>query len=39
VSPNGVLGDPSAASELEGRTLLGEMTAELVAMVEAVRGG
>jgi creatinine amidohydrolase len=39
VSPNGVLGDPSGARALEGRALLGMMTAELVAFVEAVRGG
>ena len=39
VSPNGVLGDPSGARALEGRALLAMMAAELVAFVQAVRGG
>jgi creatinine amidohydrolase/Fe(II)-dependent formamide hydrolase-like protein len=37
VSPNGVLGDPSGASAEEGRRLLDELTADLVAAVEEWR--
>jgi mycofactocin precursor peptide peptidase len=37
VSPNGVLGDPRSASAAEGRRLLDDLTADLVAAVEAWR--
>lgn len=35
VSPNGVLGDPAGASADEGRALLEELTADLIAAVDA----
>ena len=37
VSPNGVLGDPEGASAAEGRRLLDDLTADLVAAVEGWR--
>jgi len=37
-SPNGVLGDPRRATAEEGRTLLGRLTADLVAHVDAWAG-
>jgi creatinine amidohydrolase len=37
VSPNGVLGDPRGASAAEGRRILDDLTADLVAAVEAWR--
>lgn len=36
VSPNGVLGDPRGASAAEGESLLSVMTADLVAVVDAL---
>jgi creatinine amidohydrolase len=35
VSPNGVLGDPAGASAAEGAALLGRLTADLLATVDA----
>jgi mycofactocin system creatininase family protein len=39
VSPNGVLGDPAGASAAEGAALLGRLTADLLATVDAWEAG